>query len=383
MQSADPIIIAGGGIGGLATAHALRLRGFDVRVFERVRSVGQEGAGLALQPNGMSALRRLGLDGVVARSGVTIEHVAILDQDGRILTEMRLRNARSGVRSPMLAIARGELRGALMEGLDGECVHAGRSVTAFEETGGEVTVQLSGGEECRGMALIGCDGLNSTVRRRLLNDGEPRYSGYTSWRGICPRADLVETGSLRETWGRGWRLGYVPVNDEELYWFAVANRPAGEVDRDDNPRPTLLNAFAGWRVPATRIVEATPIERILRTDIHDRAPVRRWGRGVVTLVGDAAHPMTPDLGQGASQAIEDAVVVADCLAKASSTGQGLRDYEHARFARTARLTRLSRRFGHMAQLENALGCRVRNMLVRMTPARITAKQTQALWRFQP
>lgn len=375
-----PIIIAGGGIAGLATARAIQLRGFDIRVFESARSFGSVGAGLTVQPNGMLALRRLGLDVPVIERGVPVEHASIVDQNGRVISDLRLRDWSADIGAPTIAIKRSELQRILLDAVGSGRVAAGISVLDFSAQEAAVVVQLSARCDCRGAALIGCDGLNSTVRRRLLNDNEPRYAGYTSWRGLCPLGPFPGIDRLCEVWGRGFRFGRVPVNDDTVYWFAVASRPPGEADPDNDAKPGLLRACAGWRVPAAEIIEATPSDEILRTDIRDRAPTRRWGLGLVTLAGDAAHPMTPDLAQGASQALEDAVVLADRLARAPSITQAFRDYERSRYRRAARVTRLSRRFGRVAQIDSAPACLVRNALLRMTPAWIISRQTRAMWR---
>lgn len=383
MKTDEPIIIAGGGIGGLAAAGALQSRGFRILVLERTSSLSAAGAGLAIQPNGITALRCLGLGDAVSREGVEIERASVLDHKGRRLSDLTLRDVRADAGAPMMAMLRSRLLQVLHGGVEAPLIRWGATVRSFDDGDDGVDVRLETHDDQRGQALVGCDGIDSAIRQVLLKDGPPRYAGYTSWRGLCPRGGLSIENSLIEIWGRGQRFGFVPVSETEVYWFAVANRRERDPDPETDAASLIAPVFENWCAPVPCLIENTPAERIIRTDIRDRTPVRRWGRGRVTLLGDAAHPTTPDLGQGASLAIEDAVVLADRLARVNSIAEGLRNYERARLSRTARIVRLSRRFGTIAQLDGALACRMRNALVRVTPASVTRRTSLGLWRFEP
>ena len=187
-----------------------------------------------------------------------------------------------------------------------------------------------------------------------------------------------------ESWGRGKRFGCAHIGKGRIYWFATRNAPEGE--RDGPPgsptgaKATLLELFEGWHHPVHELVEATGEEAIRRDDLYDREPLSGcWGEGRVTLLGDAAHPMTPNLGQGACQAIEDAVVLARCLQEPDAAGREgipgtLRRYEGLRTARTAKIVRRSRRIGQIGQLENALLCRLRDRALAMIPSRAKSRQ---------
>ncbi|HEX2673424.1 MAG TPA: FAD-dependent monooxygenase [Polyangiaceae bacterium] len=197
-----------------------------------------------------------------------------------------------------------------------------------------------------------------------LGDTPLRYAGYTSWRGVAPVGRLSPAHEAIELWGRGLRFGIVPIADDETYWFAVANAPAGETDAE---RATQLERFASFGEPARALLEATPAERILRTDIHDRAPVPTWSKGRVALLGDAAHPTTPNLGQGGCMAIEDAVVLAHGLGKHSTLADALRAYERKRVAHTSKIVTASWQFGRLAQLEGSFTTWLRDFALRVTP----------------
>jgi len=171
-----------------------------------------------------------------------------------------------------------------------------------------------------------------------------------------------------------------PVGGGRTYWWATANEPAGEIDPPVGRKADLEQRFAGWWEPVQALLAATPESEILRNDILDREPVDRWGVGRVTLLGDAAHPMTPNLGQGACQAIEDAVALAAALAGSSDIVAALRAYERARQPRTARITRLARRMGQVFQWEHPIACRLRDTALRLTPSTLTRRQAEGMLR---
>jgi 2-polyprenyl-6-methoxyphenol hydroxylase-like FAD-dependent oxidoreductase len=219
-------------------------------------------------------------------------------------------------------------------------------------------------------ALVGADGLWSTVRRTLHGDSTPRYAGYTAWRGVIAYAGDVRAS---ETWGRGRRFGLVPLADGRVYWFATANAPEHS-QMPEGDKSELLGRFGRWHDPIPSVIEQTPDSAILRNDIYDLKPLKTWGIGRVTLLGDAAHAMTPNLGQGACQAIEDGVVLADCLAREPDTVEALRSYERARAPHTAMVIERSRRLGRVGQLQNPVATWLRDTLVGALPARSQLSQ---------
>jgi 2-polyprenyl-6-methoxyphenol hydroxylase-like FAD-dependent oxidoreductase len=179
---------------------------------------------------------------------------------------------------------------------------------------------------------------------------------------------------VSESWGRGRRFGIVPIENGRVYWFATLNAPAGGRDEPGTVRRKLEDLFAGWHPPIAEMLAATPESAILRNDMLHRLPAGRWGEGRVTLLGDAAHPMTPNLGQGACQAIEDAVALADCLRGAADPVSALRRYEALRIPRANRFVRASLRLGRVAQSENVVICRLRNALMSLVPSSLSRRQ---------
>lgn len=373
-----PILIAGGGIGGLTLAALLRRRGRDVVVLERASRLEAVGAGIILQPNAVKALRIGGLEDAVTPRGAAMRQMEIRDHRGRVLSAIDSAAFGEQFGAGLFGFHRATLQAALLALVDPRSVRLNAGVRAFDAGPDGVTVELESGEWLEGEALVGADGLRSAVRRQRLDDGEPRYSGYTSWRGVCPRGSLWPEGHMSESWGRGARFGLVAIDGDRVYWFATANVAAG--GRETSKRD-LLARFGDWHEPIGAVVEATPDASILRTDIADREPVEDWGEGRVTLLGDAAHPMTPNLGQGGCQAIEDAVVLDLCLTAHPIVMAALRDYEDRRKARTARVVTEARRFGDIGQLENGALRAFRNAAVRWTPLSATLRSLRWLYDF--
>jgi len=273
-------------------------------------------------------------------------------------------------------VHRARLHEVLLDAVGTGVVRTGIHVTGFAQTAEGVTAECDSGERLDTDLLIGADGLHSAVRAQLVGDGPPRYAGYTSWRGVTPPGQVRPPDRVTETWGHGERFGLVDIGFGEIYWFAVANAPPGGTDRD--ARAELLARFGGWHDPIRVVIEATPPNRIIRTDIVDREPITSWHDGRVVLLGDAAHPMTPNLGQGAGQAIEDARSLAQCLASARSLDDALRGYEAARVARANAFVLASRQFGAVSQWSHPLKAWTRDLAMRITPERALVAQARKL-----
>ena len=373
----QPVLIAGAGVGGLSAGLALKARGIPVEIFEQADELRAAGAGITVQTNAMVVMEALGVDTALGAAGHTLEHGFVRDWRGRVLQELDIDLAHREFGAYGLAIHRKELLEVLAEALDAT-IHFGARVGGFEQAEEGVKLHLEEGPIHRGRALIGGDGLHSVVREVLRGDEPLRYSGYTTWRGVVEVDEPTEEST--EYWGRGKRFGVVPIGRGRLYWFAVANAPAGG---SGGPHPTkeLLADFGDWVEPIPALLRATPDADVIRTDVYDRRPIERWGRGRVTLLGDAAHPMTPNLGQGACQAIEDAyVLAAELEAHGLDVEAGLRAYEERRRDRTAWFVRQSKRIGQVAQWENSLARWMRDVAARLTPERVTVEQVRKMYR---
>ena len=376
------VAVAGGGIGGLTAAIALRRAGFQVSVFERVPELREVGAGLLLAANAQEALAKLGLADAVARLGTPASAGEIRSWRGEVLASIPAAELEKKIGTPSAAVHRADLQALLVREVGEGTLRLGTEVTDFEHDEGSIRVSLAGGGEETADILVGADGLRSKTRSALFGLEKPRYAGYTAWRAVVePKEELLPWGRGFESWGRGARFGCAHVGEGRVYWFATANAPEGAKDGQPGstagPKATLLRLFKGWHRPIGELIEATDEDAILRTDIYDREPLgERWGKGRVTLLGDAAHPMTPNLGQGACQAIEDAVVLARCLGERGATAESLRSYERLRSDRVAMVVRRSRRVGMVGQAKNPAICWLRDRALAMIPPKAQLRQLE-------
>ena len=370
-------VITGAGIGGLTTAIALRQAGVETKVFERAGELREIGAGITLWANAIKALRKLDVSDAVLAGGALAAGGEVRSWRGEVLYEVPVGawEERYGVSA---GLHRADLQTALLSALPDDAVQLGAECVGFEQDAAGVAVRFASGREERSDLLIGADGLNSTIRAQLFDDEKPRYAGYTAWRGVVETGEkFVRDGLGFESWGRGTRFGLLNIGQGRLYWFATANAPEGEQDSATGHKGELLRRFGRWHQPIPKVLSTTEEPAIIRNDVYDREPVKRWGEGRVTLLGDAAHPMTPNLGQGACQAIEDAVVLARCLKEEDSVVTALRLYEARRVDRTALVVRRSWLVGSIGQLESPLLCRLRDALMKVAPLRAQ------LWQLDP
>jgi len=360
------VVVVGGGIGGLAAGLALRRVGHEVQLLERADELREVGAGLSLWSNAVLALRRLGVEGPVVDGAAPLESFATLDVRGRVLAESALGPLVARAGAPSVCAHRADLQRALADALGRERVRTGAVCVGVEARDDGATVLLAGGEPTSARSIeadvvVGADGIRSAVRAALFGPSEPRYAGYTAWRGVARGFDHPELPRGRGLFcmGRGVQLGLMACGQGRTYWFITANAPQGGSDRE--AKAAALAAVADWPEVARAAVAATEPGAVFRNDIIDRPPTRDWGRGRVTLLGDAVHATTPNLGQGACQALEDAVVLGHALKGSGDPTAGLRAYEAARRDRTAFVQTTSWRLGRLLQAESRLVCWLRDV----------------------
>jgi 2-polyprenyl-6-methoxyphenol hydroxylase-like FAD-dependent oxidoreductase len=362
-------LVVGGGIGGLSTGRALRQSGFEVAVFERAAAVEQIQVGGAIHVwhNGMRGLQRLGLADQVAAIGgpaAAVQTAEMRNWRGRLLTSWSVQDVEREVGAPTLGVRRPDLHRVLVGGLEPGELHLGRELTSFVQQDGGVVATFADGSEERGDILIGADGLRSTVRRGLLGDSDLRSAKYASWQAVSDYVgDDAPVGLFRVVWGPGARFLFYHVGAGQLYWEGIFATAPGGTDPPGDHRGAVAARFAGWAAPVPAIIAATEESAITRGDIYDRPPVKRWGEGRVTLLGDAAHPMTNAAGQGANQTIEDAVVLGARLANGADPVSGLRAYEKERIARSARFANLAWRLTALSRWSRPAAVTVRDPLV--------------------
>ncbi|MFI2619128.1 FAD-dependent monooxygenase [Streptomyces sp. NPDC018584] len=332
-------IITGGGIGGLTLAGALTRRGIDVTVLERAEAVRARGLGFTVWPNATAALHSAGLLDAVRKVAEPITSATLRVNSGRKLTVIDMKGWGERVGFPALSVTRPELLTVLADAC-GAHIRFGSEVASVTPRG---AVRLTTGEELRADVVVGADGVGSAVRRSLLPAHQNKLDQpmITGWQGVVPRPWPAGI-ALDMIFGPTGAAGILGLPGDRTYWFLQA--PTVRMPADGSPYTE------GWSPVIKELVAATPRDSLWRDDIRDRKPVADWGRGAVTLLGDAAHTIMPNLGQGACLAMEDAAVLAVRLADAAETSAALRDYEKARFPRVRDMYVNARRAARMQRL---------------------------------
>jgi len=374
-------IVVGAGIGGLAVTRGLMQSGWRVRVYEQATAFGAVGAGLAIEPNAVRALDWLGLGQQLRARGMRQGPAGLRTARGRWLVRTKLEALEERFGTPAFELHRADVHQLLIDGL------AQRPAVTLHTSHRAVTVTVSrrhaavtlqgpvGPVTDEADLVVAADGVHSATRSALFpHHPAPAYAGYITWRAVVPAeeaADIPLDAAVVESWGRGRRVGIVPLADGRIYWFFTESAPEGA--QQDTTVTDLTNRVADWHRPIPQLLAATPPQALLRNDIYTMAvslPFYRDGR--VVLLGDAAHPITPDLGQGAALALEDAVTLTIYAGHATSSDPdldtGLDRYDRERRPRTQRLVRISASIGRIGQAHNPVAVAARNLAAGLLPA---------------
>jgi 3-hydroxybenzoate 6-monooxygenase len=350
------VIIVGGGIGGLAAALALARAGIAAQVIEQAAEFKEIGAGIQLGPNVFWMFEALGLVAPISALAVFPNNMIMMDSiTGEEVTRMPLGEAfRKKFKHPYALIHRADLHKVLLEACgksDRIRLDASQKVTAVEETADGVTVKTESGKTYRGAALIGADGLWSSIRQIVVGDGKPKPAGHITYRAVLPTSEMPEKFRWRDmvVWaGDKVHLVHYPLRTGELFnLVAVFHSDRYEEGWDSYGDPAELHErFARTCAPVRTLLNK--IESWRMWVLCDRPPIKEWSRGRITLVGDAAHPMLQYLAQGANMAIEDAVcLAAKAVARRGDYAGAFRDYQAARYLRTGRVQIMARVYGEV------------------------------------
>lgn len=366
-------IIIGAGIGGLTTALALKQIGIKATIYERASRIQAVGAGLSLWANALRAFDAINIGDAVRSIGVHGHDTAIRAANGRVLSTMATVDLKQRFGDvPLVVVHRAELMDILMNSSHHD-IRCGLSFECYEQGENGVTVTFSDGTTDSADILIGADGIHSNVRKQLAPQSTPLYSGYTAWRAVIPFEHKRVQNIWGESWGIGARFGVVPLSDNRVYWFATANRPQGEQLTQAQSKNLLLELFADWHQPVPEVIRETNESLILHNDIFDIDPLESWHDGRVILLGDAVHAMTPNMGQGACQAIEDAIALAKSLTTSTTLEVGISRYASTRQTHTKAIQLQSRRIGQVGQISNATLCWIRNQAMGLMPSSLQVK----------
>lgn len=370
--------ILGGGIAGLTTAIALKQKGFEVEIFEAAPQIKAVGAGLGLGANAIKALQILGIDEPIIAAGRKLPAFSFYNNKGTLLntTNSQILTSKYGLDN--FTIHRAALHTQLLLQLADTAIHLNKKAIGFIQSGNTYTIKFADGTTHNVECLIVADGIHSAIRQQLLPTVLPKYAGYVCWRGIIDSTGII-LNEASETFGPKGRFGLVPLANNQLYWFACTNAPQNSPAYTNYTVKDLKNLFVDYRAPILQVLNRTSDEQLIYGEIADLPPLEKFAFGNILLIGDAAHATTPNMGQGACQAIEDALVLADELSKTHNIQTAFANYENRRRARTRYITLQSRKIGQVAQWQHPLLGIVRDILMKSIPQSARMKQFEKLY----
>lgn len=382
-MSTPEVLIVGAGIGGLTAAIALRAKGIEVEICEAAPRLPANGTGLGLGSNATKVLRTLGIDLGSAECGCVLRRFDFRTARGELIRTLPLQSIAADLGDPIVTVHRGDLMHVLRDAARGIPIRFGAEVVELEFDGAGVVATCADGGGAEAAVLIGADGIRSTVRAKVADVAPPTDCGYVCWLAtVAFEHPRVTPGYAGHYWGAGQRFGLIDIGQGRVYWWGTRNMcSATEHHLHRDHKADVVAAFAGWAPEVIQVLEHTPRDAILCVPAQDRPFLERWGRGPVSLLGDAAHPMQTSLSQGAGASIEDGYVLAEAVARIPDPVAALRRYEDIRRDRTRMLVRRSRRFSRLEQVHNPVARSARDLVLRHAPTRIIKQQNMSPMRF--
>jgi 2-polyprenyl-6-methoxyphenol hydroxylase-like FAD-dependent oxidoreductase len=380
MNQRKSVAIIGAGIGGLTLAVALHRKGINAIVYENASEMKFLGAGLALAGNAIQSFKAIGLQDEVLAAGKILKKLSIKDHRGRVITtaDAEYISAKLNIVNNF-AVHRADLHEVLLRQLPQEKLVLGKRAIDFQQHNDRVLVNFADGTSVNADFVIASDGIHSVFRKKLVQNSEPRYAGYTAWRAVIDQSETaLNLDETLESWGRGKRFGIVPLTNNRIYWFATINASAKNERLKNYTTQDLVREFENFHLPIPQIIEETRNEQLIWSDIIDLEPLKKFAFGRIVLMGDAAHATTPNMGQGACMAIEDAAVLAICMDEEKQVEKAFVNFEKRRISRTTKIVNDSWRLGKVAQLENPILISLRNSAMRMVPPSVAEKQVKFL-----
>jgi 2-polyprenyl-6-methoxyphenol hydroxylase-like FAD-dependent oxidoreductase len=374
-------IIIGGGIGGLTTAIAFAHKGIETTVYEQANELNEVGAGIWIAPNGLNVFNKLGFVNEIISAGNCLDQIQVVDTEYKPISTIDGQKVAAKYHFNTLAIHRTALQRILSSKLSSESLVLGKRFKAYAQTNDTVKVDFEDGSSAEADFLILADGIKSKGRFQINSNTDLRYAGQTCWRFVTafnfPKA---EQGQMYEIWSnkKGLRVGYSAINAKEAYVFITNYEKAGGKDDAVTLKQDLLSLCKDFPSVVKQLVSTVSAEKIIRNDIYDFKPVSNWVDGKVALLGDAAHATTPNLGQGACQAIEDAYVLAEQLASANNIATGLANYQAKRMTKARFITNTAWRFSQITNTSGIVKSFLK-LLIRTTPDAVNQKQLDKIY----
>ncbi len=372
------ITVIGAGIGGLTTAIALKQKGFDVEIFEATPEFKKAGSGINLAINAMQVYKRLGIYDDILQAGSYTNSMIIADKNLKPLSKIDLIKfeERFDVRS--VAIHRATLHKILLKHFSDIPIHLNKKLSSLSQSSIKINLSFEDGTTHTSTIVIGADGIHSAVRQAIFDNTKIRIAKQICWRGIAkiniPQKYKTE---LNELWGKGKRFGFVHINQDEIYWYALANYKNNYKKEFKNME--LNTFFTDFHPLIGKIISSTAKNNIITNEMADLELLPTWYFKNVCLLGDSAHATTPNLGQGACQAIESAYVLSNCLSQEKEVETAFKNFETIRKKKAVKVVDTSWKIGKIAHLENTIGISLRNFVMKITPGAIAQKQTSHLF----
>lgn len=377
-------IIIGAGIGGITTGIALQKKGFEVTIFEHAAELGEVGAGIWVAPNGLKVFEKLGFADEVIQAGRELDLIGVMDTNGKIFSKIISSEIKARHRFSTIAIHRAVLHNILVKHFGKENIITNKHFERFSQEGNKIQAFFSDQSMEESEFLIAADGIKSNARKQFLPSVQLRYSGQTCWRFIANyKLPESESAKMYEIWGnaRGLRAAYSQINDDQVYCYITDFRPSGGSDNREHLKTYLLSLCAPFNKIVKEIIHAADQNKIIRNDLFDFSPIGKWTEGKIALLGDAAHATTPNLGQGACQAIEDAWFIGEAMAKNEIIEDAFLQYQRQRINKAKYITDTSYQ---IAMATNTTGF-VKSMIktaMALTPDFISNMQFDRIYNIQ-
>ena len=375
------ISIIGGGIGGLTTALAFEKLGIPYKLFEKAKTIEAVGAGIWLSPNALQVFEWIHPELLVKIQDVGNELNRILVADHKLkpISDSDQTFVKNHFGYSTIAIHRGKLQQILYEFVKRENIELNKEFRKYITSESKLLdITFKDDSTFSTKHIIGADGINSKVRQQVFPEGKIRYSGQTCWRGVSN----YDIGSTLENtgftlWGKRLQFGVSKISENKVYWFAVKLSKPNLKNNSEDLKQELIQMFNGFHSIVPNLINHTPEGKIIRTDLNDLELLKKWHKGNICLIGDAAHSMTPDLGQGGAQAIEDAFYLAHSIYNSEKIEDAFIDFHKVRKTKVKKLVKLSRQTSKIAVLKYGTG--LRNFALKNMPEKYTRKQMLGIY----
>lgn len=370
------IDIIGAGIGGLTLGVALKKKGFSVRVFDKAKEMKAVGAGIVLANNAMQVYQKLGLSDEISKVGNPISSIDITNQKLKTISKTSLVDFEEEYQLKNRAIHRGKLQQVLMAQFTKEEIYLDHELEDIQEERGCKTLTFKNQKTYTSRIVIGADGIYSKVRALLFDEVEIRNAKQVCWRGVL-NYNLSKKEQAVEAWGKGSRFGFVQIDNDKVYWYALQNL---KNNSKELPEKIPKDLFSEYDIQVLELINKTTNTNIHTAFIEDIKPFGSWSRKGVCLIGDAAHATTPNMGQGACQAIEDAYVLSACLNKYNDVQKAFVEYEKLRVKKAHQIVKTSFMIGKLSQLSNPILMFLRNTLLKLIPSKMNKNQMRFIFK---